>query len=324
MLHEHATLVLERLAWENEQRREAIAAADAVAALERELLSGSEAAQQAAAAVFVGLSLSKADSLAFKAVAAAASTLARCLASSSEVIAPVLDALGSLVYGDPQVGEALLSGGFLPSVRCCLQSSSIHVAAEAAWLIDNLAHKLPAARQAISAAGIDDALVGLLQRCEGTREATAASWALHSLANDCPASQQAILAAGGFDVLLCSFKRSTARSIDVTHRGATVVALCTLAQGSEQLRQAARAAGAAATLRQSIAAWQADESSNKLVAAKQALNFLCSSQQAITPGQVEWLMGCAFHSRRREPTMCVQLTQLGCRCVLSPQRLQAG
>lgn len=186
-------------------------------------------------------------------------------------------------------------------MRCCL-SSSIHVAVKAAWLIDNLAHSLPAARQAISAAGITDALVGLLQRCEGTREATAASWALHSLANDCPASQQAILAAGGFDVLLCSFKRSTAGGIHVTHSGAAVVALCTMAQGSEQLRQAARAAGAAATLRQAVAAWQDDEPSNNLVAAKAALNFLCSSQQAITRGQVEWLMRCWFDMRPGEPT----------------------
>lgn len=275
-----ATAALAELAYNSDERREAIAAADVGAALQRELLSGSEAAREAAATLLASLSDTRAGSRALQTVAEAVDALLKCLNSchGDEFTAcNVLHALGNLVWDDPPAGAQMLAAGLLPSLLRCLQSSSTRFAARAAWVVSNLADKLPTEREAIgAAAGLLASLVGLVQ---GEEEVAAndACWALHNLALDCPANRNAIVAAGGFEALASLLQGSSS-----TLGGAAAVALCSLALGSERLSRVVRAAGAAAAIEQALPAWQAGASDgwNYVEASLASLDFLRGSGTA--------------------------------------------
>lgn len=305
VLHEHATAVLVKLAQDSIEQCEAVAAAGAGAALQPELLSNSEAARGEAAELFACLSGAVACSLVMGAVAEAATALLGCLESSSSEYAlrGALDALGNLSVDDAPAVGALLPAGLLPLVQRCLLNSSAKVAASATWLLDNMARVLPANREAMGASETISALIGLL-RHEAQETAFNAAWALRHLALDCPANQQAILAAGGFEALLSLLQGSGGGgsgfdSSGPHHvRGAAAMALCELAQGSERLRHAVEAAGAAAAIQQGLSAWDLEYLGAGIVgAAQEALRLLASDDDsaAHTDRLVGWGRSVGIH-----------------------------
>lgn len=154
-----------------------------------------------------------------------------------------------------------MAAGILASIAPCLHSSSADVAGNAACLVSYLC-LVPAQRAAFGSAGIVAGLIGLLQHQDANVHAGAA-WALHNLALDCPANQQAILSASGFQALRTllgssdggSSGSSDDQSIATQQaRGAAAMALCALAQGNSQLKEAAKAGGAAAAIQQGLSA----------------------------------------------------------------------
>lgn len=279
VLHQPATGLLAALVRHSAERREAAAAACAGPALQQELLRGSMAAQ-AAAAVFVSFSSSAAGSAALGAVAEAASVLMGCLASSDPAVQlRALTALGNLAWDDPPAVAVLLPTGLMLSLQQCLRSSDSALAAGAAWVVNNMAHCLPAEREAIGTAGVVAGLIALLR--QDAEIAYSAAFALHALATQCPANQQAVLAAGGFEALLGMLRASGADS-DALLKGAAAVALCTLAQGSELQVHAVRAAGAAATIQQALLIWQAGANKVVVAGARAALDALSTTGQVTT------------------------------------------
>lgn len=277
LVHESATGLHSALVQNSADRREAAAAACVGPALQQELLRGSMAAQEAAAFVFAAFSNGAAGSAALKAVAQAASVLMGCLASSHPAVQlRALTALGNLAWDDPPAVAVLLPTGLMLSLQHCLRSSDSTLAAGAAWFVINMAHCLPAEREAIGTAEVVAGLTALLRQGAGT--AYSAAWALHSLATQCSANQQAVLAAGGFEALLGMLRASNAATV----KGAAAVALCTLAQSSELQMHAVRAAGAAAAIQQALLIWQGGANKVVVADARAALDALSTTGQVTT------------------------------------------
>lgn len=339
-LPEHAPLALGALAWGSEDRREAVAAAGAVAFLEQQLVSNSssEAAKAAAVMAVDSLAMGDPDSQACQAASAVIKPLANCLPASNDnfLQCGVLSALARLAANSPANSAAILAAGVVPALSACLTSTAEGLASHSAWLINNMTDSLPCALEAVGSAGVIPGLVGLLQQ-KDEQVCGEAAWALHSLALN-PANQQAILAAGGFEALLGLLQSSSSREFHVTcsccggyncsgigHdlKGTAAVALCTLAQGSEELTQAARAASAAAAIQQALPVWRSDEDAFKVVAAgSAALNFLLedslsnSSRSVVRRQQPQMLMHVAEPTTLRGQGNCMYLRG-GCTLDLS-------
>lgn len=274
---EHAAQALAVLVWGSNERREVVAATGCATALAQLLVCKSccDAAKEAAAAVLDHLSFAGPDSQAGKAAAAAIDTLGACLATSNKtVLRRLLSTLGNLACDNPQNSASILSAGALPRLQNCLRDNSPAEVSSVAHLVGNLAANLPAQREALGAAGTIPALVQLLQH-ENEKAAENAAWALRNLALDCPASQQAILAADGFPALAAVVQKcsdSTATNNKKRLCGGAAMALCTLAHGSEELRQQAVAAGSEVAIRRLLSLDDMDETPNQ--AANEALLLL--------------------------------------------------
>ena len=179
-------------------------------------------------------------------------------------------ALASLSWGDDERKAAILAAGAVGPLVQLLRSHTVAVRNAAETALRGLAANSEPCCAAVAEAG---AIAALVQLLPALPERIAPVLAELAKANN--ERRDMIAAAGGFTALCAAVQRGSA----VRPRAAAALALCNLVDGDEQLRQAARAAGSEAAIRQLLSSNDLSDSVSE--ALEQSLLALGSSRVAV-------------------------------------------